>query len=343
MELLIEAGRFADAEQLVKDAMADPRGDSSGLRLLLGPVFCMQGRNEEATRLIEPSWEHLAATGQAGSGAAISLVRLHVDPKRTNVPVEAIRAFLDEAAASAPQDDRVWLGNANLAIRTGSYDAAARWLEACLRRRPDDAPVWRARLEWATATGRVAQAREAMEHLPSAETTPAQVHRLAAWFASQRGDEDAEEAALARLIKADPTDFAALNRLADLAAKKGQTDRANHLHSVKTEVKRLEARYLRLYARYQPMRDAAEMAVLAERLGRLFEARAFLAIALIVEPDRADLRNKLSRLQPQASSALARGSSLAELLSSELDGQVDFTVPRPRSQGAERVSADHLQ
>ena len=126
----------------------------------------------------------------------------------------------------APDDDRVWLGKANLAIRAGSYDEAARWLDACLRRRPEDVPVWRARLDWAVATNRVAEAREAAEHLPAEESTPAQVHRLAAWFAARRGDVESERRALERLIAADPADFAALDRLAELADRDGQPDRA---------------------------------------------------------------------------------------------------------------------
>ena len=53
----------------------------------------------------------------------------------------------NQAASLAPDDDRVWLGRANLAIRTGAYDEAKRWLDACLKRRPEDVPVWRAPAE----------------------------------------------------------------------------------------------------------------------------------------------------------------------------------------------------
>ena len=121
----------------------------------------------------EASWER-----------AIPLVRMHIRLRRDPPPVEAIRAFLDRAARRAAEDDRVWLGKAILAIQTGSYAEAARWLDACQRRRPEDVPVWRARLNWARATNQVEVVRQAAEHLPRAGSSPALVQDLAAWLAA---------------------------------------------------------------------------------------------------------------------------------------------------------------
>jgi len=318
MELEIERGRLARAEQLIEDAITDRPGDATGLRLLLGPVYCMQGRLEEAERIIEARWNHLAGAGQGASEAAIDLVRAHIEHQRTSNPVEAVRSFLDGAARSASDDERVWLGKANLAIRAGSYDEAARWLDACLRRRPDDVPVWRARLNWAMAVGRVAEARAAMAHLPAADWAPAQVQKLAAWFAAQRGDTASERRALERLIAVDPADFTALDRLAELAVKDGQPDRGLELRRKKIEIDRLKARYLKLHERYQPRRDAAEMSRLAERLGRRFEARAFLTVAVAVHPERDDLRRDLAGLSQRTGTIEEPGRTLADALGPEL-------------------------
>ena len=39
---------------------------------------------------------------------------------RWNVPpVESVREYLDQVGRLAPDDDRIWLGRANLAIRAG--------------------------------------------------------------------------------------------------------------------------------------------------------------------------------------------------------------------------------
>jgi thioredoxin-like negative regulator of GroEL len=275
MELLIERGRLADAETLIDRAMSDPRADGSRLGLFLGLVYSLQGRVEDRQRVIEACWDRLNAAGEGATERAILLIRLHIQTS----PIEEVRTFLDRAAQSASNDDRVWLGKAHLAIRDGSYDEAARWIEACLRRRPDDVPVWRARLEWAMATRRLDDVRQAMGHLPDTESTPAQVQRLTAWFAASRGDLDAERQALERLIAVEPADLAALDRLAAIAEKDGQPDRAAGYRGRKAEIGQLQARYEKLYRRNQTLRDAAEMAGLAEQLGRPFEAKVFRTIA----------------------------------------------------------------
>jgi len=321
MELEIEHGRLAAAEQLSRNALDDSRIEGPRLPLALGLLYAQQGRLEEAGRLIEETWRRLERAGEANWERAIPLVRLHIRLRLDPPPVEAIRAFLDQAARRGPDDDdRVWLGRANLAIRAGSYDEAARWLDACLRRRPEDVPVWQARLSWALATNRIEAVRQATQHLPAEKSNPARVHTLAAWLAARRTDADAERHALKRVIAADPTDFTAWDRLAELAVKDGQPDGAAGLGVQKAEIHRLQARYQALEERNQPIRDAAEMARLAERLGQRFEARAFLTVAVAVNPERDDLRRDLARLGREAkASTPPPGRTLAEVLALELD------------------------
>jgi hypothetical protein len=63
---------------------------------------------------------------------------------------------------------------------------------------------------------------------------------------------------------------------------------------------------VKLHERGQPIRGAVEMARLAERLGRRFEARAFLIMAISEDPDREDLRRDLERVDsgPERSPSL---------------------------------------
>jgi tetratricopeptide (TPR) repeat protein len=322
-ELQIERGQLADAEQLVKltQEMAPDRG--SILSVVLVPMYCQQGRFEEAGRLIQAQWDQLNQTGEGASEQAINFVRLYMDIQRKTALIEAARVYLEHAAQQAPEDDRVWLGRADLAIRDGSYDEAARLLDACLRRRPEDASVWRARLRYALATKQLATVRQALTHLPADESTPAQIHKLAVWLANQRGDVESERRALERLIAADPTDLSALDRLAELLVEAGQPVRATELRRRKPEIERLQVRYQKLYARNQPMRDAAEMAQLAAQLGQQFEARAFLTIAVAVDPSRGDLRNELNRLNRQSGTIDRSTRTLAQVLAPELGVPLD--------------------
>ena len=204
------------------------------LSVVLVPMYCQQGRFEEAGRLIEAQWDQLNETGEGASEQAINFLRLYMDIQRKTALIEAARVYLEHAAQLAPEDDRVWLGRAELAIRDGSYDEAARLLDACLRRRPEDAPVWRARLRYAVATKQLAIVRKALRHLPAEESTPAQIHKLAVWLANQRGDVESERRALERLIATDPTDLSALDRLAELLVGAGQPERATELRQAET-------------------------------------------------------------------------------------------------------------
>ncbi len=311
MELLLERGRLADAEALIVQAMSDPRADGSKLGLFLGLVYSLQGRVEDRQRVIEAAWDRLDRAGEGASEPAILLVRLHMQPPA----IEEIRASVDQAVRSAPEDDRGWLGRARLAIHDGSYDEAARWLEACLRRRPGDLAVWRVRLDWALATHRLADVRQALAHLPAEDATPAQLQRLTAWLAAYRGDLESERRALERLVEVDPADRAAIDRLVAIAEKAGRTDRADVYRRSEAEIGRLRARYERLYKRNQTLRDAAEMAGLAERLGRPFEARVLRTIAMAAESDDRAPIVKSSRTAPVAP---PRGQTLADLLAEEL-------------------------
>ena len=132
--------------------------------------------------------------------------------------------------------------------------------------------------------------RQALEHLPAEDSTSAQVHRLKAWLAAKRGDVATERRELERLLAEDPADLTALDRLAQLAEKAGQPAQAAELLRKKAEIDRLRARYEKLYDRNQPIRDAEEMASLAEQLGREFEARVFLTVAISEEPEREEVR-----------------------------------------------------
>ena len=308
MGVQMELGRLAGAEKVIRDALDNPGVDGSSLPILLGPIYCQQGRLVETLRLIEKRWDALYRQGEGASGPAINLIRAHVDLRRSPIATDVASTVLDEAGRRAPDDDRVWLGKANMAIRSGAYELAERWLADCLSRRPDDPSVWRARLELAVRSNRVADAHEAVRHVPADESTAAQVCKLSAWFARKRGDLDSEQLALERARDADPTDFESADRLVEIAIKQGRSERVAELGRERLETARLEARYLKLFERNQPQRDAAEMGQLAERLGRDFEARAYLTVAVSVDPDRVDLGRTLAVLQKRAENREAPGA-----------------------------------
>jgi enediyne biosynthesis protein E4 len=334
VEMELEDGRLSEAEQLVLQTCADRQFIGPDSRILLGAIYSEEGRHEEALKLIETLWQRHHQAGEAASETAINQLWLFIQLRSNPVPVERVRDVLDRAGRIAPDDDRIWLWKANLAVRTGSYQEAARWLERCLARRPTDPAVWRVRLNWAVATNRAAAAREALKHLPAAGWNASAIERLTAWFAAHRGDDEAERASLARLIAADPCDFAALDRLIALRVKSGQADAAAALRHQRDEVARLQARYDKLFKRHQPRRDAAEMGRLAGQLGRRFEASAFLTIALASNRNTPAIRNDLARLEQSSEKSASSARTLEEQLWPQLNDHTEkpASAPRPQSQ-----------
>jgi tetratricopeptide (TPR) repeat protein len=196
----------------------------------------------------------------------------------------------------APDDDRVWLGRAHLAIQTNAPDEAKVWLDRCQERRPNDPAVWKAWLQWGMATNRPKLVEQAIERIPAEMRALADIHRAAAWLKAARNDKPGERQELERLTAIAPTDLKAFERLATLDGTAAKPSFTAELKGKRAEIDEIWSRYTKLYARNQHIRDAEEMARLAEALGRVFEARVAISLALSEEPDREDLKQEFSRL-----------------------------------------------
>jgi predicted Zn-dependent protease len=317
MRLAHDQGQFARAEQIVNDAAADPRSDRSHLRFLLVPIYSQLGLVDEAKRLIEERWDHLRQIGEGTSEPAIDLVRMHIELDLRPNPIAEVRSYLEQAARMAPGDDRVWLGQANLATRTGDFSEARRWLDRCVTERPEDPAVWTSRLRLGLAANQIEVVHESIAHLSAGALTRPQIQQLKAWLSAKRGDIVSERRELDALIAATPGDLAALEQLVQLARQAGDNAQAAELDRRKAEIEGLLARYVKLFARTQPLRDAVEMAGIAEQLGRTFEAQVFLTLAIADAPERVDLRDVRARLSQTRAGSSPREEPLAELIARE--------------------------
>ena len=303
--MLQDSGQFAAAEKLIREATQDRRHDRTASLLLLVPMYSELGRSDEARQLIEDQWDHLNARGEGGLEPAIKLLRQHIELTWKPSPVETVRAALDQAARLAPKDDRVWLGQANMAIQTGAYDEAGRLLDACEQSRPDDVPIL-PRLSWGIATDRPEVVQRAMARLQSADVTPVQLHQIRAWLAAKQRNVDTERCELEILLEADPANLAALDRLAQLAERAGRPDRASELRQKNSgnqpasspvrATSRTETAHSRCGGTGQPGRASRPR----------FEARGFLTLAISDDPNRKDLRNDLERLSQSRTATTKR-------------------------------------
>ena len=159
--LAIDQGRLAVAEEAL-ESTSFPRGSVANelCEIMLQQVYLFTGRSDDLRRRKQQEW--------AVANNKADVLRRHwlIDEARAYA-AGALRSRLDSDGRAAPDDDRVWLGRADLAIHTAQFAEADDWLKKCLAHRPDDPVVWRARLDWAMATDHLVGAVEAMSHLPT--------------------------------------------------------------------------------------------------------------------------------------------------------------------------------
>jgi tetratricopeptide (TPR) repeat protein len=295
-EAEMDRGRLADAESVFQAALRRPGPRAAELRHDLMQLFWQQGRLDEARTLIETNWAHSRRREGPDSTQAISNLRAHLSLDLEVYVIDHVQSIIDRAVAAAPDDHRVWLAQANLAIRRGKFDAARPWLDRCLASRPDDPVVWATALELALGAGDTGLASFAAGHLTEAQLPAERVAHTRAWFAARRGDAALEGRILEDHLAHQPGDTVAIERLAELETLAGHPGRALELKRRKTELDRAR----RIYATRVAgdfAAEARELAALAETLSRWFEARAFLAIVAKLHPADEAARNRLGRLE----------------------------------------------
>jgi tetratricopeptide (TPR) repeat protein len=272
--LAMGQGRFAEVEE----ALAPTRFPRSSQAFVMRESLWQQvdlftGQFDSLKKRIEGEWD------DAGNPAEILRKHYLVDNPRS-FPVDALRSRLDEAGRLAPDDDRVWLGKAHLAIRIARFADADSWLRRCLQERPKDPVVWRARLEWAMATDRLTEAVESLRHLPADRLAPEQQLATRAWMAARLGDTRAEQDALTRWVARVPGELNAFGRLITLMARSGSPREVAELRHRKARLDRASDDYRGALADRIPTGGFAELGRLAEELGRWFEARGWWTLAL---------------------------------------------------------------
>ena len=305
---LLERGRYSRAEDLLHKAITVVGPQAAEAREILVRALRFEDRRDEAREILRQE------------------LRLATDPLRVlrsiwllgfePVALERTRVLFEKAAQDAPDDDRVWLGLANLDCRAGQFDAAEARLRKCLATRPDDPVVWRAWLRWAREAGRVEEVRRALSHLPARRFTEAEVRELRAWLARQTGDANVERRELESLAELNPAALGALERLAELDMREGRTDRAAERRRKKAKIDYTRELYDRLLeepdSRLSPR--AAEMARFAETIGRDDEARGWWMLLLRAGPGDQRAREALTRLDRVATPPnRTGGETLADL------------------------------
>ena len=304
--LALKHGRFRIAEESLTPLIGKSGRGSVEARSLWGKLLWLSGRGPEFRRFLRQGWSR--------SDQPVEVLRQLWELETGGRPTEGFRLILDAAGQEAPDDDRVWLGKADLARENGRFAEADDRLVRCEAKHPDDPAVLRARLDWALAANRLDLAARTLRRLRADQLEPTELAALRARFAAERNDPAAEQAMLEQLIAAAPGDSAALDRLADLAAQAGRSDRLAELRRRKANVDRAKEQYRKLLADPDPAEHAEELALLAESLGRWFDAKAWWTISSRRGVDRPKARAAIDRIDRSSPAPTPPGGTVAEAL-----------------------------
>ena len=255
-------GKFSEAERLLVPLRERPGPLPPEVRQSHELLFRLEGRTNDVKVVIAQSWQ--------GATDPSRVLRRLERFDRAASPIGAGRSAIERAD---PNDDRVWLARANLAQNSGHLDEARKLLSDCEKRRPDDPVVARSMLDLAVLANDPAAAWRAAEKLPLPTLSNAERHRLRAWFAGFATDRDVERKALEALVKVDPGQTAAWDRLAELAFARGDRADSDAFRQRKNEINVIRARYGTLLGRGIEDASPSELSDLAAQLGRELEAR----------------------------------------------------------------------
>lgn len=322
--LALEHGRYAIAEASLEKAFQGGGRLAERARVPLRQVKWLTGQMNAVRGIVRQEVERSVNPSEA--------LRLLWGLEGVDYPITGVRAELDKALEQAPDDDRVWLGLADLATRTGRFDEADTWLKRCEAARPEDQAVRLARLNWARAADRPDEVLRVSSRLPAALLSDAQRLELRAWLAAHGGDRAFEKTALEELIAHAPGDSAALERLTDIEAQAGAPDRVAELRRKKETIDRARDRYRTLMKEPSLTRHAPELARIAEVMGSNFEAKAWWQLAARTGSARAaETRAALQRLTPPRRSNTIDNRMLAEVVTPSLKEKPRAESSSPRS------------
>ena len=260
-------GELHEAERRLEQALSRGGSDLERARDLLGEIYEIEVRFDDARALLRGYLKDVKDP--------IPILKKLSNLELDRLPYQGLQAALEKASQLAPEDDRVWLGKARLAIEAGRWNEAREWLNRCTAAGPDR-PVWKAWIALAQGCGQPEEALDALRQLGPEQLEVEERLALWAWIIRLRADPQAEIRALEQALKVEPAATPLMERLAELSLQGGQSERVTGLRRRKADLERALKAYRDLLWRDEPLRSMAdrhELARRAEAAGRTVETR----------------------------------------------------------------------
>jgi len=302
-EWLEDAGRLDEAESRYRAALASEGPMSTEIRHALMQLLWMEGRLEEARPLIRGNVLANERKHGPNDSRTTAVLRAHLTLDLEVYPIEHVRKRIDAAAAISPGDRGVALGRAYLAMRSGQSVEARAILTTLAEAAPDDSRIAFARFLEALERGDARVIDETRKRFDADLPPPGIAARAASVVAESLGASDVSKRILETCLETNPGEIAVIERLAASYVESGEREKAAALRARRLTLDRDRREYgNRVGIDFRT--ETATMADLAERLGRFFEAGAFVREMLAKAPGDSQLLERARRLRGQDEATL---------------------------------------
>lgn len=215
VELLVEAGRYRQAAELVE---SQPAGDDPRLLETLAGVYEHLGQWDKAAATLSK----LAADRPRDRGLLARLAELYQKRRRWDEAAQAWERLL--SLQQGPERAQTLLKLARVYQQAGRSKQAAQTLEAAARLRPHDSRLWRELARIRAAAGDQAAAVAALQRAVELEPADRDLRLRLARALLEAGEKARAAAQMEAASRLGPEDLALLGRLAALYQELG--DRA---------------------------------------------------------------------------------------------------------------------
>jgi enediyne biosynthesis protein E4 len=282
-------GRLSRAEELFLEALKIPGPHRPFARWDLVQLWRLEGRIDEARDLFR--------SGIAEHPEPAEALRILLKFDADAYPAESAGEQFAQALKLAPDDDRVWLGLANVALAQGRLDEAATWLDRCEAARPADQSVARARLAWALAADRPKAVVRALKTIPT--TSSPEDRLLAAEAGVYLADKTQDDSVGREMLKRFESIFTKNPRTLDILAQKAlaanDPARAAEYRLLRSKYEADWRAYIASITQPYPRNRASDLADRAKHIDRHFDQAAWNALAK-TKPESDEERKALQSI-----------------------------------------------
>ena len=282
-EWLETQGELDLAEQTYRQAITPAGARSNEVRHALLQLLWQEGRLDEVRPLVRQNWQQQTRSLGPDASQTIANLRAHLSVDLEVFPVDHVRQKLSAAAAKNPQDIGVLIGLANIMTRSGQTPSANVIMQTLHQTKSDDPRVAHALFLYEMQQNHPERILSLLSKIKMNEMEPAALVQLASLLAARAGRLELQMQLLQNHLKTSPGDIRALEELAEALIQKGDKKAAAELRQKRAELDMARRTYGNLVAS-DFKANAEQMAELAARQGRWFEAIGFASIAARQEP-----------------------------------------------------------